>query len=232
VVAQSFQPAKPAVGFSKPVTLAAGVPKGNTSGLVAFKGHVGVMWSNGKAEEFGFRAHQDGKPADQWEPAEVAAGGKGVVNDHLNLAADADGNVWAVTKAATGIGVSAVQLTLHRRNAEGKWDKHYPVLTGELVEGKNLARTRPVVVLDADKPVAYVLCSDKANVSSIYLRRVSLTDGKASEEIKILSAGYALNNVTDCKAMVSAKTGLLVLAGAADAKTGPACFLLFEKSIP
>ncbi len=228
VVAVAFDPKDVKAGFSEPFVLGKGVGRDDIAAVAAFKGHVGVMWSNSKQQKFYFRAHRDGQPGDKWEAPEVPAEGKGMVNDHINLAADAEGNLWAVTKAATGRGRSAVQLTLYRRNPDGKWDKSYPVLPRDLAEGKGMARTRPVVVLDAERPLAYVMCSDKVKVSAIYLRRVSLTDGKVGPEIKALAADYALNNATDGKGMVSLKTGLLVLAGPARAKAGPARFRLFD----
>ncbi len=221
VVVHSFSPESPASGFSARQVLAAVGPF-DIAAVAAFNGHVGVLWCQQKAHRLAFRAHRDGDPADRWGPEEAVADALGVANDHINLAADAAGNLWAVTKHQSGPKMPPIQFSLRRRNASGKWDKAFPVIP----PGQN--RTRPVVVLDAEKPFAYVVYTDRmVKPWPIMVRKVSLDDGKLGEETKVLAAGYDLNNATDCKAMVSEATGLLVLAGPHVAKAGPACFRLF-----
>jgi len=218
VTVYSLQSKDPAAGFSGRQVLAAS-GRYDIAAVAAFKGHVGVLWCHQKPQKLLFRAHKDGDPADRWGPEEEVAAAKGSANDHLNLAADAAGNLWAVTKNQTGPNMPPVQIVLRRRNTEGKWDKAIPVIP----PGTN--RTRPIVVLDGERPLAYVLYTDRVTKPNIIcLRKVSLDDGKAGDEVKVLAADHDLNDVTDCKGMVTAPTGLMVLAGPKVAKTGPACF--------
>ncbi len=223
VLAHTFSPADPKAGFSKPIEV--GVPGGpfDISSLRAFKGHVGVLWSMQKEERFMFRAHRDDKPADQWEPEEVVLAGKDMVNDHVNVTTDKDGNVWAVTKAQTGPTRPAAALVLSRRDASGKWTQ-----VATIVE-TNQNRTRPIVVLDAEKPFAYVLYTDRVPKPwVIRMMPVSLADGKVGKEIQVLKTTYDLNNTTCMRAPASAATGLMIVAGAHDAKQGPAWFWLLK----
>lgn len=222
VVVQSLASREPANGFTARHALASVGPF-DIAAVAAFKGHVGVLWCHQKAHRLAFRARRDGDPPDQWGPEEVVADALGVANDHINLAADAAGNLWAVTKHQTGPKMPPTQFSLRRRNAEGKWDKAFPVIP----PGQN--RTRPVVILDAEKPLAYVVYTDRmAKPWPILIRRLSLEDGKQGEETRVLAADYDLNNATDCKAMVSQATGLMVLAGPHVPKAGPACFRLLS----
>ncbi|HUT31959.1 MAG TPA: hypothetical protein VNE39_00650 [Planctomycetota bacterium] len=216
VAVQSLAVQDPAAGFTPRQVLAAS-GRYDIAAVAAFKGHVGVLWCHQKPQRLLFRAHRDGDPPGQWGPEEVIASEKGVANDHINLAADAVGNLWAVTKHQSGPRMPPVQFSLRRRNAEGKWDKAFPVIP----PGQN--RTRPIVVLDGEKPFAYVVYTDRmVKPWPILIRRVSLDDGKLGEETKVLAADYDLNNATDCKATVTTATGLMVLAGPHVAKTGPA----------
>jgi len=207
VVVHPFPPERPDSGFGAGQVLASVGPF-DVAAVAAFKGHAGVLWCHQKAHRLLFRAHADGEPAGRWGPEEVVADALGVANDHVNLAADSAGNLWAVTKHQSGPRMPPVQFSLRRRNASGKWDKAFPVIP----PGQN--RTRPVVVLDAEKPWP------------VLLRRVSLDDGRLGEETKVLSADYDVNNATDCKAMVNEATGLMVLGGPNVAKAGPARFRL------
>ena len=217
---QSLVVADPAAGFT-PRQVLASTGRYDVAAVAAFKGHVGVLWCHQKPQRLLFRAHRDGDPPDQWGPEEVIASEKGVANDHINLAADPAGNLWAVTKHQSGPKMPPVQFSLRRRNASGKWDHAFHVIP----PGQN--RTRPVVVLDAEKPFAYVIYTDRmVKPWPILVRRVSLDDGKLGEETKVLAASHDLNNATDCKTMVSEAAGLMVLAGPHVPKAGPARFRL------
>lgn len=220
VVVHCFSPEKPEAGFSARQVLAT-VGRFDIAAIAAFQGHVGVLWCHQKAHRLLFRAHRDGEPPNQWGPEEEVASARGVANDHINLAAGHDGALWAVTKHQSGPNMPPVQFSLRRRNAEGKWDKAFPVIP----PGQN--RTRPVVVLDGEKPFAYVVYTDRVPKPwPILLRSVSLDDGKLGEEQKVLAADYDLNNATDLKTTVNKATGLMVLAGANQPKDGPARFCL------
>ncbi|MCX7590618.1 MAG: hypothetical protein N2255_03210 [Kiritimatiellae bacterium] len=225
VVVHVLSSENPAGGFSSPQVIAKLSGRGDIAAVVAFGGHIGMMWSDQKTGRFLFRARPDHAPIDQWGPEEVVESGPGVANDHIHLSAAPDGNLWAVTKAQTSAKSAVAHITLRRRNREGKWDRIIRVAP------PGQARTRPTLVLSGDGQTAYVIYSGKLEKPvPIYLRRVSLADGKMGPEVELLKAPYSLNNATVSKRPIDSTTGLMVVAGANLPAEGPAVFRLLDVS--
>ena len=73
--------------------------------VIAFRGKIGVMWSNQTASTVYFSYHLDGDPVDSWSASEaVTVPGPGQSDDHLNvkaLEADSAGRVFAAVKTGS-----------------------------------------------------------------------------------------------------------------------------------
>jgi hypothetical protein len=81
------------------VVLRTGVNDDDVASVVHFGGNkIGVFWSDQNRWEFGFRVHGDASAPDSWGSVEVVRPGTGNSDDHLNLAVDSAGRVYAITK--------------------------------------------------------------------------------------------------------------------------------------
>ena len=115
---------------STPVVLRSGLLADDISAVVAFGGNkIGVFWSDQVRWEFGFRVHNDGDPPTTWGAVEVVVSGGGISDDHVNLAADSQGRVYAITKDATD------RMRVHRRATTGAWTTKTDVLGGTGTRG-------------------------------------------------------------------------------------------------
>ncbi|UCE01745.1 MAG: hypothetical protein JSW67_10770 [Candidatus Latescibacterota bacterium] len=130
-----------------PIILRTGVNEDDIASVVAFGGDkIGVFWSDQVRDEFGFRVHHDGDPLTQWDSAEVVSSGFRLADDHVNLAFDSNGRVYAVTKDDSD------RVSVHRRTPGGTWSTAFDVLGGP-------ANHPSVMVSEADGLV-YVLYTD------------------------------------------------------------------------
>jgi hypothetical protein len=130
-----------------PIILQTGVNQDDIASVIAFGGDkIGVLWSDQMRDEFGFRVHHDGDPPSQWDPTEVVFSGFRLADDHVNLAFDSSGRVYAVTKDDSD------RLSVHRRTPGGTWTTAFDVL-GEPANHPSL------MVSEADSLV-YVLYTD------------------------------------------------------------------------
>ena len=114
------------------------------STVVAFGGNsIGVAWSDQQGQRLCFRKHRDSDPPATWQPLEVIRSGFGVIDDHLNMKADAEGRVYLVVKNF----FDAVYVC--RRDANGTWT----VTTG--ASGLDCG-TRPILQIDAASNKLYI----------------------------------------------------------------------------
>ena len=127
---------------SSPILLANGVDSDDISSVIAFAGQIGVFWSDQNRDRFGFRVHRDVDPPGIWGPLEVVYSGSRVAEDHVSLAADASGRVFAATKNHSD------QIQVHRRNPSGVWGTRADIARG--------SATRPIIMVSDDARV-YVL---------------------------------------------------------------------------
>jgi hypothetical protein len=186
---------------TEPFVLGEDANEDDLCAILAFSGQVGVFWSDQNADAFFFRIHRDPDPPDAWQPGEVVAQGGGVADDHVHLAGELNGRIWAVTKD------SVDQFTLRRRGIDGQWDLAVPVLpTGQ-------TGTRPIVVLAEQLGTGYVAYTDWSDKPhAIRMREFSLETGAVGAETVLLEGPRPFNNVTSTKQLVDARGGLLFAA--------------------
>lgn len=167
--------------------------------LAHFGGNrIGVMWSDQVLDNIEFAFHDDGELDTVWN-AETALAGES--DDHINLATDADGRVFATVKNVFN------ELKLLVRD-DGVWSQ-YLISTG-------VDRfTRPIVLLDEDSRLIHVYASGQDN-GNIHEKTSSLDDigfSAGTGTVVLRDASNPLvNNVTSTKQNVDSTTGIVVLA--------------------
>jgi PKD repeat protein len=197
-----------------PVT-GATVSADDISTVVAFDGKVGVMWGNQLEGAYYFTAHVDGDPAEVWQATEAALVGPGMADDHVDLATDGSGRVWAVVK--TGLhGAADPLIVLLARRPDGTWDRH-------TVASNRYSHTRPIVLVDDEQRTVHVLATGPQSPATngqaggdIYEKTTSMdapafTDGYGTPVIHI-EGQPSLDNVTSTKQRLTAASGLVALA--------------------
>jgi len=135
----------PYTHWSETLTLAVGITPDDICAMVPLKHRdVGVLWSNQKTRQFGFRVHRSGDAPKDWSEDERPAAtsgmdlGLGMSDDHLNVALSANGTLYAAVKTSyDAAGYPLVALLVRRPN--GVWDPLYSVDD----EG-----SRPIVIID------------------------------------------------------------------------------------
>jgi hypothetical protein len=184
---------------SLPTILASGVDTDDISSVIAFHGdRIGVFWSDQNREEYGFRVHLDADPPDTWAAKEIVySSGSETAEDHVHLAADATGRVFAATKS----GDDNVQV--HRRNTAGVW-----ATTLDVAQGR---ATRPIVMVSDADHRAYVLYTrwDVAP-ERIEYRYADLDLLQFSSETVFIESATNMNNVTGTKQPLPAGTLIAV----------------------
>ena len=123
----------PYIEWSEPITLATGISIDDICAITTFPdGSIGVLWSNQITKRFGFRIHNHDTDPDIWSADEIPASssavpwGKGMADDHLNIAVASDGTLYAAVKTSYDTGNYPLMALLVRRPT-GKWDKLYNV---------------------------------------------------------------------------------------------------------
>lgn len=94
------------------------------STVVAFNSQIGVMWSNQGTDVDYLAIHIDGTPDNQWT-VEIALEGRKYSDDHLNVAVDLQGRIYAVVKTSLndkgGGGPTDPLVLLLVRDLDGTW---------------------------------------------------------------------------------------------------------------
>src|SRR5574340_353578 len=109
------------IPFALPVTGAGTLTSDDISDVIAFGGSkVGVMWSNQNAAVMYFAIHRDADPDTTWQASESAASGPNEADDHINLKADAAGQVYAAVKTSINTSTSPL-INLLVRSTTGSW---------------------------------------------------------------------------------------------------------------
>ena len=194
--------------YALPVEGAMRLDPDDVSAAVAFGGNVGVMWSNQRANSTHFAIHAAGAPDSEWSSTAVLAGND-MADDHINLASDPDGRVYAVVKTSLNQFDDPLILLLVR-DLSGNWRSYdFGTVTD--------AHTRPVLAIDAENRRLFVLASAPCcDGGKIYYKTTSLDDisfpaGLGTVLIES-EADPLLNNATTTKQMLNSTSGLLALA--------------------
>jgi hypothetical protein len=164
--------------------------------IVRFNNRVGVFWSNRNLNRFYFSQHFDGGPVGNWSGPEVALVGW---DDHLDLASDSTGRVFAVVKT------SAEEIKLLVRAAAGGWQEH-------LVSDRTNPLTRPIVVLNETEQIVRVFATSGGNIQMKSSPMGNIAFDPAPGTVVIDDPALAVNNVTSTKQNMTPATGLVVLA--------------------
>lgn len=175
--------------WERPQVLREGISKDDISSIVAFGGdRVGVLWSDQKRDEYGFRVRQDCDPVDSWSEVEIVDAVPGCADDHMNLATDSQGHVYAATKN------SSHRLNVHRRFPGGGWETARDVL--EHGDG-----TRPIIVVAEQDGVVNLLYSRWHEGAEVIARRTTPLGRLRFGPPQILIAvpGLELSDVTCTK---------------------------------
>lgn len=192
-----------------PVSGASNLTTDDIAAVKAFGTKIGVLWSNQNDEVMYFAVHNDGAPDDQWT-VEIALAGPEVADDHINLASDSSGRVYAATKTSLD-GSADPLIVLLVREVDGTWNSH---TFGRVAEN----HTRPIVLVDDERDTLYMFASAPCcSGAVVYLKQSSLSNISLAPGLGIpfieSATDTKINNPTSTKQMLSSATGLVVLAG-------------------
>lgn len=206
------------VPYTPAVTGAATLHADDLSTLVAYRGKIGVLWSNQNDDTFYFASHVDGRPDSEWDVSKAYAGPK-IADDHMNiksLQADESGEVFAVVKTSLNDvrGDSSRPLVVVLTLKNNKWLQPRTVATVEYNQ------TRPIVLVDTTNRLLHVFMAGPCCSGGVVYHKSASLDtpslhfpaGPGDPFIK-LASDATINNPTSTKQTVSAATGLVVLAG-------------------
>lgn len=183
------------------------------SGVIAFSGRIGVLWSDQASDAFRMAVHRDADPVNQWT-VEDALAGNNMADDHLNLktlAGDDLGRLFAVVKTSQGDSgepATSPLIVLLVRATNGTWSSSVVATRGD-------NWTRPQLVIDRTNRRLYVLATTPEGGGVIRYKTAPLDSPSfpAGAGAPFLSwPGARVNNITTAKDPVDATTGLVALA--------------------
>ncbi len=170
-----------------PVMLQTGVGADDICSIVAFGGNkVGVFWSDQNRDDFGFRIHTDGDSPATWATKELVDQGSGHADDHLNLAYDSSGRVFAITKDASD------RMTVHRRNTNGSWSHVTDVVGGNATRGI-------IMVSESDSKLYILYTRWGVSPERIEYRVADINIMAFGGTVQFITSSANLNNVTGMK---------------------------------
>jgi hypothetical protein len=186
------------------------------SAVIAFRGNIGVMWSNQIDSAVYFATHRDGDPDSSWQAARTALQGPKEADDHINLKAmqaDASGQIFAIVKTArneeANPNPNAPLIRLLVLRTDNTWTNY---VFGRVADD----HTRPVVMIDRTNRQLYVFATAPETGGAIYYKKTSLDTisfaaGRGTPFIQ-RSTDTRINNATSTKQNLTSTSGLLVLA--------------------
>jgi PKD repeat protein len=181
------------------------------SSIVAFGNRVGVLWSNQSEATMYWSEHIDGQPDTSWQPSQAALRGdaNNWADDHMNLKADESGRVFAATKTSESSPAGPLVFLLVRNPNTGGWSNH--------VFGRKSDRhTRPILMLDSTNQMVHMYATSGEAGGTIYRKSTSMDSpsfplGKGTPFIQD-GDGADMNDATGTKQVITAETGLTLLA--------------------
>lgn len=195
--------------FALPFTEATNITTDDISSIIAYDGHVGVLWSNQTSFEMFFASHEDGDPVGDWNVTSSAAT---VVfddaDDHISLkalTADSAGKIFAAIKTMNDEIVLLVCTTSDCQSA-GNWQSH---------EIHDDDRTRPIVVIDETNRELHAIstfcCPRDIRTTRTDLDSIDF-DPPVEDVVIQESSSEHINDVTSFKGSMDAATGMALLA--------------------
>lgn len=186
------------------------------SAVIAFDGHIGVMWSDQESGAFRFAVHRDGADASQWTMEDDPdLTGVAFADDHINLkqlTGDGHGRLFAAIKTSyddmgPGATLNAVLVRQPGPPGQGNWSV---VPVGTVADD----HTRPIIMIDRTNEDLYWFATAPANGGDIYYKKAPLADltFPAGRGQPFIDYTAKLNNVTGAKEPVTAESGLVALA--------------------
>ena len=174
--------------------------------------YIGVGYAENTTSNsvYGFLYHREGDPASSWtdESSQLGMFAGGVhADNHIAMAADAQGNVYMVVKTGGGAGASAVKIGLYKRTASG-WSM-YTVMAGN-------GWTRPAVVVDNNSNELYLLGTNEGAPKTGQYKKVSFGNESALEAqqavVIIENGSEAFTNISAPPHSVDGGMNMMVLA--------------------
>ncbi|MCF6325026.1 MAG: GDSL-type esterase/lipase family protein [Gammaproteobacteria bacterium] len=161
---------------NSPITIDSNISADDISGIVRVGTQgIGVMWSNQNSQRFGFVYRDDVDGPTVWSATEFPGAlnalnlGKGLADDHINLATRADGTVYAAVKTGYDDDTS-VNLGLFVRSPAGTWGDIIPI---DYTAG---IATRPIILVnEVDNVLSYIYSNSSVGGSIVYTE-ASLND--------------------------------------------------------
>jgi hypothetical protein len=199
--------------YVPPVPGASNLTSDDISGIIAYKGHVGVMWSNQADSAMYFAYHRDGSADSAWGSLSALRGPE-LADDHINLKSlqsDGSGTVVAATKTSQNAASDPLIQVLVLRSGATSFTRH---VFGRVSDN----HTRAQVAIDRTNRQIYVFASAPCcSGGAIYYKRssldsVSFPTGLGTPLIQS-STDLNINNPTTTKQELTPTTGLVVLAG-------------------
>lgn len=199
-----------------PVPEAAGIADDDISSIVAYDGHIGVMWSNQRLGAMFWASRATGGADSKWTVT-AAVRGPALADDHVNLKAlhdDPAGLVLAAIKTSRNDLPNAepddpliLVMVLQR---DGTWTRHVANTVKD-------DATRPILFVDTDHRMLYVVASAPCcSGGTIYYKATALDDidFESGRGTVLMRRGRtsALNNPSAAKQPITSESGLLVLA--------------------
>lgn len=200
--------------YQLPVPGASGLASDDISAIIAYQGHIGVMWSNqndGSGKMY-FAAHPDGAADDNWQ---YVSAYNPSADDHINVKAlqsDSAGNVFAVVKTSfSNLGEPGIVLlacTGGSCTSPANWNAH---VVYERQSGTQ--KTRPILLIDTDNRDVYVFMADTGG-GEIYYKKsgidsISFPGGVGTTFIDF---GASIDDPSSTKQNLNENTRLVVIA--------------------
>ena len=180
--------------------------------MVAMPGEIAVIWSDQEHDAVYVRRHANRARPEEWKGIEVIEEGNKTADDHINIAARGNGELYVATKNSVDR-MGAPQQVLRVRSANGKWRNYpYAALTA------SQSPTRPIAQLTHDGSRLYLLhtiglTGQRPAQSIIVCQSTDPTALSVEDSPRtLIDAGAAVNNVTGSKARLPWQKPWIVLA--------------------
>ncbi len=209
----------PYSAFTGPVVVASDVNSDDIGAIVALPNNtIGMFYSNQNTKLFGFKYHIDGDDPAIWSSDEapgaaaaVDGDGLGLAEDHVHIAAGADGSVFVAVKTGyASLSLPTIGLFVRRPDLVG------PGGTWEPLHYVDTVGTRPIAELNEELQTIRVFYTSMSN-GTVYFRESPLSAINFGPIEEVMSAG-GFNDLTSMKASWEGR--LLFLASNIAGTTG------------